>query len=233
MAQSEYRLKCSVLRIINELSFGQTLTGCTSVLTVLTFHIADSATWYSCRDDTQTHTHAILVIPSFRDTEPPTPLCVYKACTGVCFCLCVGWSCLGLIDYLCKFVRPLAFMPFLWACECLMELAACVCLSTEQLVVKILKALDLPAKDANGFSDPYVKIYLLPDRKKKYQTKVTPTFTPNTHTCILSGNTGTKKFPSTFNHHQVWLAVFPPSVSCCSDDRSLLMGNHYSFTNVI
>ncbi|KAA8585465.1 hypothetical protein FQN60_004159 [Etheostoma spectabile] len=43
---------------------------------------------------------------------------------------------------------------------------------TEQLVVKILKALDLPAKDANGFSDPYVKIYLLPDRKKKYQTKV-------------------------------------------------------------
>ncbi|KAI4822739.1 hypothetical protein KUCAC02_008268, partial [Chaenocephalus aceratus] len=31
--------------------------------------------------------------------------------------------------------------------------------NTEQLVVKILKALDLPAKDANGFSDPYVKIY--------------------------------------------------------------------------
>lgn len=47
-----------------------------------------------------------------------------------------------------------------------------VFLSTEQLVVKILKALDLPAKDANGFSDPYVKIYLLPDRKKKFQTKV-------------------------------------------------------------
>lgn len=43
---------------------------------------------------------------------------------------------------------------------------------TEQLVVKILKALDLPAKDANGFSDPYVKMYLLPDRKKKFQTKV-------------------------------------------------------------
>ncbi|KAG7459838.1 hypothetical protein MATL_G00214720 [Megalops atlanticus] len=44
--------------------------------------------------------------------------------------------------------------------------------NTEQLVVKILKAIDLPAKDANGFSDPYVKIYLLPDRKKKFQTKV-------------------------------------------------------------
>lgn len=63
----------------------------------------------------------------------------------------------------------------------------CVCVSTEQLVVKILKALDLPAKDANGFSDPYVKIYLLPDRKKKFQTKVTPTPTSTTHTCILSG----------------------------------------------
>ncbi|XP_042200885.1 synaptotagmin-C-like [Callorhinchus milii] len=44
--------------------------------------------------------------------------------------------------------------------------------ASEQLVVKILKALDLPAKDANGFSDPYVKIYLLPDRKRKFQTKV-------------------------------------------------------------
>uniref|UniRef100_A0A8C0ITC9 Synaptotagmin 3 n=1 Tax=Chelonoidis abingdonii TaxID=106734 RepID=A0A8C0ITC9_CHEAB len=44
--------------------------------------------------------------------------------------------------------------------------------ASEQLVVKILRALDLPAKDANGFSDPYVKMYLLPDRKKKFQTKV-------------------------------------------------------------
>ncbi|XP_014817526.1 PREDICTED: synaptotagmin-3-like, partial [Calidris pugnax] len=43
---------------------------------------------------------------------------------------------------------------------------------SQQLVVKVLRALDLPAKDANGFSDPYVKIYLLPDRKKKFQTKV-------------------------------------------------------------
>lgn len=42
----------------------------------------------------------------------------------------------------------------------------------EQLIVKIHKAINLPAKDFSGTSDPYVKIYLLPDRKTKHQTKV-------------------------------------------------------------
>ncbi|XP_016415451.1 synaptotagmin-9-like [Sinocyclocheilus rhinocerous] len=42
----------------------------------------------------------------------------------------------------------------------------------EQLIVKIHKAQDLPAKDFTGTSDPYVKIYLLPERKTKHQTKV-------------------------------------------------------------
>ncbi|XP_028672038.1 synaptotagmin-10 isoform X1 [Erpetoichthys calabaricus] len=42
----------------------------------------------------------------------------------------------------------------------------------EMLVVRIVKALELPAKDITGTSDPYVKIYLLPDRKKKFQTRV-------------------------------------------------------------
>uniref|UniRef100_A0A8C4VP64 Synaptotagmin 9 n=1 Tax=Gopherus evgoodei TaxID=1825980 RepID=A0A8C4VP64_9SAUR len=42
----------------------------------------------------------------------------------------------------------------------------------EQLIVKIHKAVNLPAKDFSGTSDPYVKIYLLPDRKTKQQTKV-------------------------------------------------------------
>uniref|UniRef100_A0AAR2JKV3 C2 domain-containing protein n=1 Tax=Pygocentrus nattereri TaxID=42514 RepID=A0AAR2JKV3_PYGNA len=42
----------------------------------------------------------------------------------------------------------------------------------ELLLVTILKAMDLPAKDLCGSSDPYVKIYLLPDRKCKFQTRV-------------------------------------------------------------
>ncbi|XP_008545774.1 synaptotagmin-10 isoform X1 [Microplitis demolitor] len=42
----------------------------------------------------------------------------------------------------------------------------------EGLVVKVLQARGLPIKDVTGSSDPYVKIYLLPDRKRKYQTKV-------------------------------------------------------------
>lgn len=43
---------------------------------------------------------------------------------------------------------------------------------TECLIVNVLSAEDLPAKDFSGTSDPYVKVYLLPDRKHKYQTKV-------------------------------------------------------------
>lgn len=38
--------------------------------------------------------------------------------------------------------------------------------------MKILKAQELPAKDFSGTSDPFVKIYLLPDKKHKLETKV-------------------------------------------------------------
>ncbi|XP_028669356.1 synaptotagmin Va [Erpetoichthys calabaricus] len=41
-----------------------------------------------------------------------------------------------------------------------------------QLIVGILQAKDLQAMDIGGTSDPYVKVYLLPDKKKKYETKV-------------------------------------------------------------
>uniref|UniRef100_A0A8D8X4Z9 Synaptotagmin 1 n=1 Tax=Cacopsylla melanoneura TaxID=428564 RepID=A0A8D8X4Z9_9HEMI len=38
--------------------------------------------------------------------------------------------------------------------------------------VTVLQAEDLPALDMGGTSDPYVKVYLLPDKKKKFETKV-------------------------------------------------------------
>ena len=46
--------------------------------------------------------------------------------------------------------------------------------NTQTLVVKIIQATDLPAMDMGGVSDPYVKVYLLPETKgqKKFETKV-------------------------------------------------------------
>ncbi|XP_075241763.1 synaptotagmin-7-like, partial [Convolutriloba macropyga] len=42
---------------------------------------------------------------------------------------------------------------------------------SQTLVVQIIEAKDLLAKDWTGTSDPYVKLYLLPDTKKKLKTK--------------------------------------------------------------
>ncbi|XP_029697519.1 synaptotagmin-1-like [Takifugu rubripes] len=48
------------------------------------------------------------------------------------------------------------------------------------LVVGILQAAELPAMDVGGSSDPYVKLYLLLDKKKKFETKVhMKNFDPN------------------------------------------------------
>ncbi len=35
----------------------------------------------------------------------------------------------------------------------------------------VIQATDLPGMDMSGTSDPYVKVYLMPE-KKKYETKV-------------------------------------------------------------
>lgn len=36
----------------------------------------------------------------------------------------------------------------------------------------ILQCADLISMDSGGTSDPYVKVFILPDKKKKYDTKV-------------------------------------------------------------
>ncbi|XP_075709642.1 synaptotagmin-2 [Rhinoderma darwinii] len=41
-----------------------------------------------------------------------------------------------------------------------------------QIQVGVIQATELPALDMGGTSDPYVKITFLPDKKKKYETKV-------------------------------------------------------------
>jgi len=41
-----------------------------------------------------------------------------------------------------------------------------------ELTVGVLQANDLPAMDMGGTSDPYVKCYIMPDKKKKFETKV-------------------------------------------------------------
>lgn len=43
---------------------------------------------------------------------------------------------------------------------------------TLKLSVGVIQASDLPALDMCGTSDPYVKVYILPDKKKKFETKV-------------------------------------------------------------
>lgn len=41
-----------------------------------------------------------------------------------------------------------------------------------QLTVGIMQAADLLSMDSGGTSDPYVRVLLLPDKKKKFDTKV-------------------------------------------------------------
>lgn len=50
------------------------------------------------------------------------------------------------------------------------------CRETNELKVNIIRAKNLRAKDKNGFSDPYVKMYLLPGPRKatKLNTKTIP-----------------------------------------------------------
>jgi len=40
------------------------------------------------------------------------------------------------------------------------------------LTLRVIRAIDLAAKDFSGTSDPYVKILLLPDKKRKLTTNI-------------------------------------------------------------
>jgi synaptotagmin-1 len=42
----------------------------------------------------------------------------------------------------------------------------------QELTVGVLQASELPAMDMGGTSDPYVKVYIMPEKKKKFETKV-------------------------------------------------------------
>ncbi|XP_065821002.1 synaptotagmin Va isoform X2 [Labrus bergylta] len=59
-----------------------------------------------------------------------------------------------------------------------------------QLIVGIIQAQDLPAMDIGGTSDPYVKVYMLPDKKKKFETKV-----QRKNLCPVFNETFTFKIP--------------------------------------
>ncbi|XP_068574631.1 synaptotagmin Va isoform X2 [Cebidichthys violaceus] len=59
-----------------------------------------------------------------------------------------------------------------------------------QLIVGILQAQDLAAMDVGGSSDPYVKVYMLPDKKKKFETKV-----QRKNLCPVFNETFTFKIP--------------------------------------
>lgn len=53
------------------------------------------------------------------------------------------------------------------------------CVIVNVCLFQVLQGRELPAKDFSGTSDPYIKIYLLPDRKKKFQTRVSSYFLDN------------------------------------------------------
>ncbi|KAM8823904.1 synaptotagmin Va [Synchiropus picturatus] len=59
-----------------------------------------------------------------------------------------------------------------------------------QLIVGILQAQDLAAMDMGGTSDPYVKVFMLPDKKKKFETKV-----QRKNLCPVFNETFTFKIP--------------------------------------
>lgn len=67
--------------------------------------------------------------------------------------------------------KKVAFLPDKILFSLLLLLTYTLIFST-QLTVGILQAADLMSMDSGGTSDPYVKVLLFPDKKKKFDTKV-------------------------------------------------------------
>uniref|UniRef100_A0A3Q4GQ82 Synaptotagmin n=1 Tax=Neolamprologus brichardi TaxID=32507 RepID=A0A3Q4GQ82_NEOBR len=67
--------------------------------------------------------------------------------------------------------RKVAFLPDKILFSLLLLLTYTLIFST-QLTIGILQAADLMSMDSGGTSDPYVKVLLFPDKKKKFDTKV-------------------------------------------------------------
>lgn len=76
-----------------------------------------------------------------------------------------------------------------------------------QLTVGILQAADLLSMDSGGTSDPYVKVFILPDKKKKYDTKVhkktlNPVFNETFHFKVEY----LFQYSTSLHHHQMCVA---------------------------
>ncbi|NXH61039.1 SYT7 protein, partial [Rhabdornis inornatus] len=91
------------------------------------------------------------------------------------------------------------------------------------LTVKIMKAQELPAKDFSGTSDPFVKIYLLPDKKHKLETKVKrKNLNPHwNETFLFEGRPKMKGFflllpPARPENVPLGAAPFPPALIFCA-----------------
>ncbi|NXQ90491.1 SYT7 protein, partial [Nyctibius grandis] len=83
------------------------------------------------------------------------------------------------------------------------------------LTVKIMKAQELPAKDFSGTSDPFVKIYLLPDKKHKLETKVKrKNLNPHWNETFL--------FEARPEDVPLGMAPFPPALIFCASPKSTL-----------
>lgn len=97
-----------------------------------------------------------------------------------------------------------------------------------QLTVGILQAADLLSMDSGGTSDPYVKVLLQPDKKKKYDTKVhkktlNPVF--NESFVFKVGVTAVCSYRKDQAEGEIWIWLPTPLSACpsCSPSVALTM----------